>query len=146
MLKKRLRESRCFQTGVQFSTTPLVKPSGAYFPHIVVLDFAQDKTFGREDMGWSHPTAMPIQHCWSMNQCPVLLFLYLPIPFLISVKGLETACPDLIINPILSNDINQLSAAIVSPIKLVGSVDLHFHFSGPSPERAKLRIGLCLVQ
>ena len=113
------------------NTTPLVQPSGAGFPHFAVLDFAQDTTLGKESVGWSCPTAMPIQHGWYMNQCPILLNFdaCVPMPILISVKALETTCPGLMIDPISPQDkLNQLTAANGSPNELFGSVNLHFCF------------------
>ena len=84
------------------NVTPLVQPSGADFPHIVGLDFAQDKTLGGDAVGWSQPTAMSIQHSWTMDHCPVLLDsdACVPMPFLISVKALEQTSPGLVIDPI----------------------------------------------
>ena len=54
-------------------------------------------------------------------------------PFLLSIKTLEQTCPGLVIDPISKNDkLNQLTAANGSPIEWIGSVDLHFRFSGAS--------------
>ena len=108
---------------------------------MVVLDFAQDMTLGKEDVGQSRPTATPIQHGWSMSQCPVLLDsgACVPIPFLMSVKALEETYLGLTINPIDPNSVSQLSAANGPPIELVGSVDLHFRFSEPSVVEAQDR-------
>ena len=41
--------------------------SGSDFPHIVLLDFAQDLTLGREVEGRSHPANMPITNGWSLS-------------------------------------------------------------------------------
>ena len=83
-----------------------------------------------------------------MNHCPVLLDsgACVPMPFLISIQVLETTCPGLTIDPIASNDVNQLSAVNGSPIELVGSVDLHLRFIGPNLEIDQSGIGLCLGQ
>ena len=54
------------------------------------------------------------------------------MPFLILAKALEQSCPGLPITPIDPNDATPLSAANGSSLQLVGSIDLHFQFSGPS--------------
>ena len=90
-------------------------------------------------MGWSCPTVMPIQSGWSLSQCPVLLDsgACVPMPFLISVKAVELSCPGVTIDPLDHESPNALSAANGSPLELVGSVNLHFWFSGHGVERTK---------
>ena len=51
------------------------------------------------------------------------------------VKVLETTYPSLKVDPI--DNVRALSAANSSPIQLIGSVDLQFHFSRPSLERTQ---------
>ena len=101
-----------------------------------MLDFSQDMTLGREELGRSHPASAPIQHGWSLNQCPVLLDsgACVPILFLILVKGLEQECPGVNIMPIDQDSPIAMSlyAANGSSLQLIGSIDLHFCFSGPS--------------
>merc|ERR1712175_13850 len=53
------------------------------------------------------------------------------MPILMSLKALQICCPNLAIDPI-GPATSSLSAANGSPLELVGSVDLHFRFSGPS--------------
>ena len=102
--------------------------------HVVLLDFSQDMTLGREEVGKSRTTSAPIRHGWSLNQCPVLLDsgACVPMPFLISAEALERSCPILHIMPIDRNDATPLSAANDSALQLVGSIILHFGFSGSS--------------
>ena len=87
-------------------------------------------------MGRSRPTNVPIQSGWSLSQCPVLLDsgACVPMPFLMSLKALELSCPGVVIHPIDPATQGQLSAANGSPLELIGSVNLHFWFSGPSIE------------
>ena len=70
---------------------------GSDFPHVVLLEFSQDMTLGREEVGRSRLTSAPIRHGWSLNQCPVLLDsgAFVPMPFLIPAEALERSCPGL---------------------------------------------------
>ena len=79
------------KVGEKPNNTIALEASGSDFPHLVMLDFAQDVTLGREEVVRSRPTAMPIQSGWSLSQCPVLLDsgACVPMPFLMSLKALE---------------------------------------------------------
>ena len=55
------------KVGEKSNITTVPEASGSDFPHIVMLDFAQDMKLGREEVGRSRPTATPIQHDWSMG-------------------------------------------------------------------------------
>ena len=92
-------------------------------------------------MGWSRPTNMPIQSRWSLSQCPVLLDsgACVPMPFLMSLKALDLSCPGVTIDPLDPATPGQLSAANGSSLELIGSVNLHFRFSGPSVGRDESR-------
>ena len=59
------------------------------------------------------------------------------MPFLTSLKALELSCLGMTIDPLDHESPPMLSAANGSPLELVGSVNLHFRFSGPSVERAE---------
>ena len=91
-------------------------------------------TLGRDEVGWSCPASAPTHHGWSLNQCPVLLDsgACVPMRFLLSLKALELACPGVDIMPVDQNSPTALSAASGSLLQLIGSIDLHFWFSGPS--------------
>ena len=54
------------------------------------------------------------------------------MPFLISKDFLEWSCPGAAIDPIGPADSVTLHAANGSSLQLIGSIDLHFRFSGPS--------------
>ena len=57
------------------------------------------------------------------------------MPFLISVQALEKSCPGITIDPI--DHATALSAANGTPLQLIGYVNLHFRFHGPSVERVE---------
>ena len=50
------------EVGERTSTTQVKRASGLDFPHMGVLDFTQDLSLGRAEVGQSRPTGMPIQH------------------------------------------------------------------------------------
>ena len=79
------------QVGAEPDSTVAMATSGSDFPHLVLLDFAQDLALGWEEVGRSRPASAPIQHGWSLDQCPVLLDSgeCVPMPFLISKEFLE---------------------------------------------------------
>ena len=51
---------------------------------------------------------------------------------LMSVAGLNQVCPSIKINPIINQGEGSLTTANGSTLDLVGSVNLHFRFNGPS--------------
>ena len=116
------------------NTTTVPEASGANFPHVVVLDFSQDVTLGREETGRSRPATAPITSGWSLRECPVLLDsgACVPMPFLISMQALQRSCPGIAIDPIGQNEASSLSAANGSALTIIGSINLHWRFSGPS--------------
>ena len=54
------------------------------------------------------------------------------MPFLISVQALKRSCPGITIDQMDRESAATLSAANGSPLQLIGSVDLHWRFSGRS--------------
>ena len=88
--------------GATFDSTIAMTASGSDFPHLVLLDFAQDLALGREGMGRSRPASAPIQHGWSLDRCPVLLDsgACVPMPFLISKDFLERSCRVHLLSPL----------------------------------------------
>ena len=57
------------------------------------------------------------------------------MPFLMSLKVLELSCLGVTIDPLDPVTLGQLSAANGSPLELIGSMNLHFRFSGSSVGR-----------
>ena len=76
----------------------------------------------------------PITNGWTLDRCPVLLDsgACVPMPFLISLQALKRSCPGITIDPIDQGEEAKISAANGSSLSLVGSVDLHWKFSGRS--------------
>ena len=102
------------KVGEESNNTIAPVASGSDFPHLVVLDFAQDVTLGREEVGQSRPTTVPIRSGWSLSQCLVLLDsgACVPMPFLMSLKVLELSSPGVTIDPIAPATPGQLSAVV----------------------------------
>merc|ERR1711994_635614 len=101
------------QMGATFDSTVASAASGSDFPHLVLLDFAQDLALGREGVRRSHLASAPIQHGWSLDQCPVLLDsgACVPMPFLISKDFLDRSCPGAAIDPMGPADSATLHTA-----------------------------------
>ena len=77
------------KVGTKSNVANLPEASGSDFPYLVMLDFAQDLSLGKEEVGWSCPITVPIKHGWSLIQCPVLLDsgACVPMPCLITAQA-----------------------------------------------------------
>ena len=85
------------QVGGQSSTTPLLKPSGADFPHIILLNFAQDKTLGRGDVWRSNPTSTPIQRSWSNLSTPFIMSASLLLTQMVQISYANNPGPTVMV-------------------------------------------------
>ena len=81
------------KVGAKSNATSLAQLNGTNFPHIVVLDFAQDNKLGGVAVGWSRPSANSIHEplssvtglwCMCSNALPNIQ------------KTLEQTCPGLV--------------------------------------------------